>query len=266
MRQVERRSVNADLITLRHRLPTCADCDATTPRCPAMLAAMRRFMPLLLLVLLAVAGFVLLRGVGWDSLGRNQAVLTDWVGAHPFGSAALFVTLYIAVAALSLPQASLLTVAGGLLFGSILGCVLTVTGATIGASILLLVVRSAFAQTLDRQRHRIPEHVQAKLVRDGFSYLLALRLLPVFPFWVVNLAAAVAGIPLIVFAPATFLGIIPASFVFSSIGSGVGSVLAQGRTPDLSVLFSAHILLPLAGLAVLSLLPVLWRHRPGAHA
>ncbi|MGD0104125.1 MAG: VTT domain-containing protein [Rhodopila sp.] len=226
----------------------------------------RRFLPLLVLVVLAAAGFVLLRGVGWDSLARHQSMLTDWVGTHPIGSAALFLLAYILTAALSLPQAALLTVAGGLLFGALLGCVLTVTGATIGASILLVVVRSAFAQTLDRHRDRIPTQVQTRLARDGFSYLLALRLVPLFPFWIVNLAAAVAGIRLAVFFPATLLGIAPASFVLSSIGAGVGAILAEGRTPDLSVLFSARILLPLLGLAVLSLLPALLRRRPGAHA
>jgi uncharacterized membrane protein YdjX (TVP38/TMEM64 family) len=221
---------------------------------------------LLVLIVLAVAGFVLLRGVGWSSLARHQGLLTDWVSAHPIVSATVFVAAYITTAALSLPQGALLTVAGGLLFGASLGCALTVTGATIGASILLVIVRSAFAQTLDRHRGRIPQQLQARLQRDGFSYLLALRLVPLFPFWVVNLAAAIAGIRLAVFVPATLLGIAPASFVFSSIGAGVGSVLAEGRTPDLSLLFSAKILLPLLGLAALSLLPALVRRRPGAHA
>jgi uncharacterized membrane protein YdjX (TVP38/TMEM64 family) len=156
--------------------------------------------------------------------------------------------------------------AGGLLFGTVLGGTLTVTGATIGASILLIVVRSAFAQTLMRHRDRIPEQVRTRLERDGFSYLLALRLVPLFPFWMVNLAAAVAGIRLAVFAPATFLGVAPASFVMSSIGSGIGSILAEGRTPDVSVLFSPRILLPLLGLALLSLLPVLLRRRSDVHA
>ncbi len=232
------------------------------PHCQGM----RRFMPLLMLGCLAAAGFVLLRGTSWDSLARHQGQLTDWVDTHPVGSAALFLLAYVLTAALSLPQAALLTVAGGLLFGAVLGCALTVTGATVGASILLVVVRAAFARTLSGQRHRIPEHVRMRLERDGFSYLLALRLVPLVPFWVVNLAAAVAGIRLAVFAPATLLGIAPASFVLSSIGSGVGGILAKGGTPDLSVLFTPRILLPLIGLAVLSMLPVLIRRRPGAHA
>ena len=227
---------------------------------------MRRFWPLLILVLLAAAAFGLLHGTGWDTLARHQGELTAWVGLHPITSAALFVLTYILTAALSLPQGALLTVAGGLLFGTVLGWALTITGATIGAGILLVTIRSAFAKTLDRHRQRIPEQMQIRLRRDGFSYLLALRLVPLFPFWIVNLAAAVAGIRLSVFVPATFLGIAPASFVMSSIGAGVGTILAEGRTPDLSILFSPRILLPLLGLAVLSLLPAVLRRRPGAPA
>lgn len=228
--------------------------------CPAM----RRVLLLLLLVLLFAAGFSVLHGFNWASLGRYQGQLTAWVSLHPVESGVLFLMTYIATAALSLPQGALLTVAGGLLFGTIFGCALTVTGATVGASILLVIIRSVFAETLNRYRHRIPEHVQIRLARDGFSYLLALRLVPLFPFWILNLAAAVAGIRLVVFVPATLLGITPASLVLSSIGAGVGTILAEGRTPDLSVLFSLRIFLPLLGLAGLSLLPVLLRRR-GAH-
>jgi uncharacterized membrane protein YdjX (TVP38/TMEM64 family) len=227
---------------------------------------MRRFLPLLILAAAAATAFYLLHGIGWDSLARHQDMLKGWVEAHSIASAALFLLSYILTAALSLPQGALLTVAGGLLFGTVLGCALTVTGATIGASILLLIVRSALAQTLERNRHRIPAQVQERLARDGFSYLLALRLVPLFPFWVVNLAAAVANLRLMVFVPATLLGIAPASFVMSSIGAGVGTILAQGKTPDLSLLFSPHVLLPLLGLAALSLLPVLLRRRTGSHA
>jgi uncharacterized membrane protein YdjX (TVP38/TMEM64 family) len=227
---------------------------------------MRRVLPLFILAAIALAAYFLLRGIGWDSLARHQDALRAQVGAYPVASAALFLLAYILTAAFSLPQGALLTVAGGLLFGTVVGCALTVTGATIGASILLLVVRSAFARTLDRNRHRIPAGVQERLARDGFSYLLALRLVPLFPFWLVNLAAAVANLRLVVFVPATFLGIAPASFVMSSIGAGVGAILAEGKTPDLSVLFSLHVLLPLVGLAALSLLPVLLRRRTGSHA
>jgi uncharacterized membrane protein YdjX (TVP38/TMEM64 family) len=226
-------------------------------------AGMRRFLPLLLLVLLFSAAVALVpgRGIGWDSLARHQDMLVLWVAAHPAGAAALYVAAYVLTAALSLPHAAILTVAGGLLFGTIPGCVLTVFGATAGASILLIAIRSAFSRTLERHRGRIPAKLQARLARDGFNYLLALRLVPLVPFWVVNLAAAVAGIRLAVFVPATVLGIAPASFILSSLGAGVGHILAEGRTPDLSVLLGPRILLPMLGLAALSLLPVLLRRR-----
>ncbi len=226
---------------------------------------MRRLMPLVILIALAVAGFAAVRSVGWDGLGRHQEALEAWVAVHPYASAAVYLLTYTTAVAVSLPNAALLTVAGGLLFGKFIGSVLTIAGATLGATMLLLIVRSAFSQTLDRQRERIPDSVRRRLATDGFSYLLALRLVPLFPFWLVNLAAAVVGMRLVVFVPATLIGIAPTSFIFSSIGAGVGSVLAAGQTPDLSILFSARIVLPLAGLAALSLLPVVFR-RNRAHA
>jgi uncharacterized membrane protein YdjX (TVP38/TMEM64 family) len=226
---------------------------------------MRRFLPLVILLVLAVAGFAALRSLGWDGLGRHQAVLQGWVAVHPYVSAGVYLLTYTAAVAVSLPNAGLLTIAGGLLFGKFVGCALTVSGATAGATILPLIVRSAFGQTLGRQRERIPETVRNRLAADGFSYLLALRLVPLFPFWLVNLAAAVVGMRLAIYVPATLIGIAPTSFILSSIGAGVGTILAEGQTPDLSVLFSARILLPLGGLAVLSLLPAIFR-RNSAHA
>jgi uncharacterized membrane protein YdjX (TVP38/TMEM64 family) len=227
---------------------------------------MRRLLPVLLLVILAAAGFALLRGAGWDGLARHQALLRDWIAARPVLSAATYILVYTAAVSLSVPNAGVLTIAGGLLFGKFLGFALTVTAATIGATILLLVVRSLFVHTLGNHRQRIPETVRRRLVTDGFSYLLALRLVPLFPFWLVNLAAAVAGIRLAVFVPATLLGIAPTTFILSSIGAGVGGVLERGETPDLSVLFAPGILLPLIGLAVLSLLPAIFRRRKSIHA
>jgi uncharacterized membrane protein YdjX (TVP38/TMEM64 family) len=134
-------------------------------------AGMRRFLPLLILLLLFCAALVVLpgRGVGWESLARHQDMLIGWVAAHPFGAPALYMAAYILTAALSLPQAALVTVAGGLLFGAVAGCALTVSGATIGASILLLVIRSAFSKTLERQRQRIPANLQARVWRATAS-------------------------------------------------------------------------------------------------
>ncbi|HYZ24095.1 MAG TPA: VTT domain-containing protein [Rhodopila sp.] len=227
---------------------------------------MRRVVPLLALAAAVLVAYVFLPSLDWGTLSRHQQALLAFVAAHPVPAAAAYVLAYILVAALSLPQATLLTVAGGLLFGTMEACALTLVGATTGASILLVIVRYALAGLAARQRGRIPGPLRDRLARDGFLYLLALRLAPVFPFWLVNLAAAVAGLRLRVFVPATLLGILPDSLILSSIGAGLGSILARGETPDLSILLAPRLLLPLLGLSILSLLPALLRRRPGAHA
>lgn len=226
---------------------------------------MRRIIWILALVVcaLAIAGSAPL--IDWAALGRHHASLAARVAVHPLTSAGIYLAAYILTAALSLPHAAIMTVAGGLLFGATYGCALTIAGATIGSTLLQVFLRSAFGETLQRQRARVPETIRDRLAADGFRYLLALRLLPVFPFWVVNLAAAAAGLPLRVFWPATLIGIAPASYVLSAIGAGVGSVLAAGGTPDLTVLYAPHILLPLVGLALLVLLSTRLRRRSGAH-
>ena len=224
---------------------------------------LRRFLPLLLLLaaLAAVWWSGWLDQLSWTGLATHRAALAAVVADHPVGAPALFVALYIAVAALSVPEAAVVTLAGGLLFGTILGGILTVVGATIGATILFAVARSALAEPLARRGGAVMRTVRDRLQRDGFLYLLSIRLIPAFPFWLVNLAAALCGMRLLPFAAATFIGIAPGTFVFASIGAGIGSGLAAGGRPDLSLIFSWPVLGPLVALAALSLLPLLWRRR-----
>jgi uncharacterized membrane protein YdjX (TVP38/TMEM64 family) len=199
-------------------------------------------------------------------LAQNQALLNDWVTAHRWLAPCLFVAAYTASVTLSLPQAALLTMAGGLLFGTLAGGALAVSGATIGAVLLFLIARSAVAGPLAARGGAALTKLREDLQRNGFSYLLAIRLIPVVPFWLVNLAAALCGMRLSQFAIATFIGIIPATFVIASIGAGVGGVLARGQRPDLSLVFSWPVLGPLLALAMLSLTPVIWRKWRTRHA
>jgi uncharacterized membrane protein YdjX (TVP38/TMEM64 family) len=219
---------------------------------------------LLLLVPLAglVAAWFVLGGrddLSWAGLARHQVALRAWAAAEPFAAAAAYVVLYAALVALSLPLGGIMTVTGGLLFGAAIGAGLAVVAATSGASVLFLLARGLLAPLFARRAGRLVDGVRAGLQRDGFSYLLAMRLIPVVPFWLSNLAPALAGMRLAPFVAATLLGILPATVVLAGIGAGVGEVLASGGRPDLSVLGSAPVLLPLLGLAALSLLPVVWR-------
>jgi uncharacterized membrane protein YdjX (TVP38/TMEM64 family) len=199
--------------------------------------------------------------LSFEALGAHRATLDAWVAARPVLAAGAYVLAYVVVVALSLPGGVVMTLAGGLLFGPWVGTGLTVVGATIGACALFLAARSALAPLVAGRAAGLVDRIRPGLERDGFFYLLTLRLIPVVPFWLANLAPALVGMPFGAYAAATVLGIIPGSAVFSGIGAGLGDILAAGGRPDLGVILSPPILLPLLGLAALSLLGAWWRKR-----
>jgi len=229
---------------------------------------LRRFWPLALPLLAVVAAWAsgLSQQISWSTLARNQTVLITWVSAHPVLAPTLYMLIYAAAVFVSLPEAAVLTVAAGLLFGTASGGILAVVGSSAGAIALFLAVRYQVADAIAARRGRFLDAVRLALRRDGFSYLLAIRLVPAFPFWLVNLAAALSGMRLLPYAAATVLGIMPATFIYASIGAGLADVLSAGSRPDFAVIFSPRVLGPLVGLAALSLLPVVWRRwkRSGA--
>jgi len=228
-----------------------------------------RLLPFLLVVAAVLAVFLL--GVPheltWSALAARQAALTAVTEAHPAASLLLYATVYALTVTLSIPAGTLLSVSGGLLFGTLPGAVAATLGATLGACGLFLAVRLALHPVLARRAAPLLDRIRPGLERDGFSYLLAVRLIPAFPFWLVNIACALVGMRLLPYAAATLLGIFPAAVIFATLGAGLAGVLASGAQPDVDVIFSPRILAPLAGLAVLALLPVLWRRfRKGSHA
>lgn len=221
----------------------------------------KRGWPLLLLAALA-AGFYaagLQRFASFGAIGAQQAALQRFAEMQPVLAPLAFVALYAAAVTLSLPLGALLSVAGGALFGTIAGSAYVITGASIGAVLVFLIARSVFGGALARRAGPALDRLRPRLQRDGFSYLLALRLLPVVPFWLINIAAPLAGVRLAPFAAATVLGISPATIVYVSLGAGFGGALAAGQRPDLAVVFTPAILLPLLALALLALCPVAWR-------
>ncbi len=227
---------------------------------------MRPLWHILPLVFLAALGIAVWRSglaaeLSWSSLARHQTELLALAAAHPFVSAAAYVALYAAVVAFSVPELAVVTVCGGLVFGTLAGGTLAVVGATLGAVVLFLVARTALAEVMARRARGFIGRIRPRLQRDGFSYLLALRLVPAVPFWLVNIGAALCGMRLFPYTAATLIGIIPATFVFAWVGAGVGTVLAAGGKPDLALVFSPHILGPLLALALLALSPVILRWR-----
>ncbi len=223
-------------------------------------ARLKHLLPLALLAagLVALWAFGLQQDLSWPSLARHQAELLAAVAARPIAAAGAYLLVYTVVVGCSVPEAALVTVAGGLLFGTALGGALAVIGASLGAVVLFLAARPAFADLMAVRAERFMARIRPGIERDGFLYLLAIRLVPIFPFWLVNLAAAACGMRLLPFALATLLGIIPGTLVFAAIGGGLAGVLAHGGAPDFSIVFSPRVLLPLVALAVLTLLPAVW--------
>jgi uncharacterized membrane protein YdjX (TVP38/TMEM64 family) len=224
-----------------------------------------RFLPLALIAAGMAAAILsgLHRHLGWEALRDARFALLDLVAAHPVAAPAAYVLAYVCVTAFSLPGAAAMTLAGGFLFGTLAGGGLAVVGATIGATAVFAAARTALGDRLRLRAGGMLARIEEGFRRDAASYLLFLRLVPAFPFFVVNIAAALLGARPAIFVATTLVGIVPGTLVFASIGAGLGSVFDAGARPDLSVALSWPVLGPLLGLGLLALLPVAWRRIAG---
>ena len=218
----------------------------------------RRFLPLIVIAAAIAAAFAF--GVGdylsFEALRDNRDVLMALVKDHALLAVLGFVALYAVSTALSLPGGAVLSIAGGFLFGSIIGTAWIVIGATLGAVGIFLAARTALGDVLKAKAGPWLKKMEAGFQDNAFSYLLVLRLVPLFPFFVVNLVPAFLGVGLRTFSIATVLGIIPGAFVFASVGAGLGSVFEQGETFSASAALTPEVITALVGLAILALVPV----------
>ena len=137
--------------------------------------------------------------------------------------------VYIVVVALSVPGGALLTITGGFLFGWLVGGLSTVIGATIGATIVFLIAKTSLGETLAAKAGPWMAKLSEGFRNDAMNYLLFLRLVPAFPFWLINLAPALLNVPLSTFVIATFIGIIPGTFAFAFLGAGLDSIIDKQR-------------------------------------
>jgi uncharacterized membrane protein YdjX (TVP38/TMEM64 family) len=188
-------------------------------------------------------------------LATNYSVITAFVASNQLASWLGFLLLYAVVVALSLPAASLLTLAGGAVLGWI-AIPLIIIGASAGACVVFIAAKTVFASLFAERAAGFISRLEAGFKKDAFSYLLALRLIPAAPFWVVNIVPALLGMRLLPFFIATFIGIAPGTSVYVAVGRGFDKVLARGEVPDLSTLQDPYIIAPLVALGLLSLMPV----------
>jgi len=217
-------------------------------------------------VLLNVTGA--LDYLSFAELARNREWLDGRVQELGYAAPLVFVLVYALCTAFSLPTGLLLSTLGGFLFGTLWGGFFNVVGATLGATMLFLAARTALGDVLRARAGPSLRKLEAGFRENELSYMLVLRLVPLFPFWLVNLAPAFLGVRTSIFIIGTFIGIIPGALVFASVGTGLGAILASGGTPDGSALLQPHVLLPIGGLVILALIPVVlkrFRHRPASN-
>jgi uncharacterized membrane protein YdjX (TVP38/TMEM64 family) len=160
------------------------------------------------------------------ALIERRAAIDAFVAEHRLAALAAFAGIYALAITLALPWGALLTIFGGIIFGGLAGGIAALIGATAGATAIFLIARSALGDLLVRRAGRRIEAIAAGFCADAFNYLLFLRLVPVFPFWLVNLVPAVCGVRLATFVAATVLGIVPATFAFAFFGAGLDRAVA----------------------------------------
>jgi uncharacterized membrane protein YdjX (TVP38/TMEM64 family) len=239
----------------------------TTGKATASGFSWKRLIPLIIIVAGIAAFFVL----GLDDyltlerLRQHRGQLTGFVAANPRLSVILFIAIYVLATSFALPGGALLTVTGGFLFGIWLGAAAVVVGATIGATTLFVIARSALGDLLRARAGPFLAKMEAGFKENALSYLFVLRLIPAFPFFVVNLVPAFLGVPLRTFVVATFFGIMPGTFVYASIGAGLGSIFDRMEEVTLKGALTKEVVIALAGLAVLSLLPVAYKKLKSRH-
>ena len=220
-----------------------------------------RRLPLIIILTVAVLGAFFLRDyLTFQALADNREALITFRDNNYLLTVLVFIAVYVLIVAFSLPGATIATLTGGFLFATFPGALFNITGATIGATAIFLAARWGFGEKLGARLEGSDGFV--KKIKDGidenqWSMLFLIRLVPAVPFFMANLIPSFLEVPLRRFVISTFVGIIPGTTVFTSVGEGLGEVFASGETPNLGIIFEPAILFPILGLCALAVLPII---------
>ncbi|MEM8592332.1 MAG: TVP38/TMEM64 family protein [Pseudomonadota bacterium] len=224
-------------------------------------SAIKRFAPIALIALVAGIGVTFFGDyLSFETLRDNREALLAFRDENFFLMTLLFILAYAAIVAFALPGAAFATITGGFLFSLFPGTLFNMVGATLGATATFMAARYGFgddaAKKLD-ESEGLMGRIKKGVDQAQWETLFLIRLLPILPFPVANVALSIVGLPLWKYVIGTFIGIAPGAIVYTWIGSGLGEVFARGETPDLGIIREPHILGPILGLAALAVLPIL---------
>ncbi len=247
------------------------DIETPSAESPAPASNLKKWLPLG--VIAAVLGIAWLAGwfeyLSLSSLIQHREALGALVESNFILSLLGYVVFYAGLVAISFPGASLLTIAAGFLFGGWIGGIATVFAATLGAVAIFEIARTSFGEAMGKRTGKFVEKMRNGFQENAFSYLLTLRLTPIFPFWVMNIVPALLNMKMVPYAVATFLGIIPGTIAYAFIGAGLDSVIMaqEAANPGCAAngtcqinpgsLITTEVIIAMVGLGIISLMPVI---------
>ncbi len=226
----------------------------------------KKFIPLIIIVALMAVGYFtgIYRALDFETLRYHHQELTEYVNNNPILTPFMFMGVYLVATALSIPGGLFLSLIGGFLFPQPWCTIYVVIGATLGATCLFLAARTAVGGFLKEKAGPWLAKMEAGFNKNAASYMLFLRFIPVFPFWLVNLAPAFFNVRLRTYIWTTFVGVIPGSFVFTQAGRGLNSIFESSEDFSLSLIFNTNVKIALICLAIFALVPIIikkWREK-----
>ncbi|SRR5579883_106183 len=214
----------------------------------------------LLVVLLCIFFyFHLYRYLHLDTIKTYHAAAKQWTLTHYKAAVGLYLFIFIILIACGIPCATLLSLAGGFLFGNI-AVMYAVLGTTLGGVTLFLAVRTALGAHIASSSVKWIKNAEQGFQKNAFSYILMLRLIPVFPCWVSNVSAGMLNVPLPTFICATAIGIFPATLIYTLMGRSLDKLLTAESPLSLNTLLTPSMIFSLCSLAVLGLFPVFYKY------
>ncbi|MGV6840610.1 MAG: TVP38/TMEM64 family protein [Planktomarina sp.] len=222
-----------------------------------------KLIPIFIIACVAITGTVFFADYfSFEALAQNQEVLTTFRDNNFVLMAVVFMIIYALITAFALPGAAVASITGGFLFALFPGTLFNMLAATTGSLATFLAAKYGFGTTAEEKLNAsdgVLGRIKRGIDRNQWETIFLLRLLPIFPFTLVNVALSVCGVPMWRYLIGTFVGIFPGALVYTWIGVGLAEVFARGEKPDLSLIFEPYILGPILGLCLLAILPIIFK-------
>jgi len=219
---------------------------------------MKKWIPLIIIIVLMVIAYFsgATKYFSFENIKNHRQQILVLVETYPILMPLTFILIYVVMTALSFPGGALLSVIGGFIFGIPFSTLYVVVGGTIGATLIFLAARTAIGDFLKKRAGPFLKKMKGGFDKHPASYLLFLRLIPLFPFWLVNIAPAFFNVRTRTYLWTTFVGIIPGAYVFTQAGRGLGAIFDAGKEFSPQTVFNVEIKIALVLLALFALIPI----------